>query len=97
MTVTEAVTIAAECSERIPVIAGSAIRIPQASGNNHYRFQFDDKLCGNHTVDTQVGDERIRTFTMSVWVNPSVSNGDIMGAGTVSILCWIRFFCRAFD
>lgn len=80
MTVTEAVTIAAECSERIPVIAGSAIRIPQTDGNNHYRFQFDDKLCGNHTVDTQVGDERIRTFTMSVWVNPSVSNGDIMGA-----------------
>lgn len=62
-----------------PVAVSSAIRIPQMSGNYHYRFQFDDMLCGEHTVGTTDNDERIRTFTMSAWIKPSVTDGDIMG------------------
>ena len=62
-----------------PVAVSSAIRIPQMSGNYHYRFQFDDMLCGEHTIGTTDNDERIRTFTMSAWIKPSVTDGDIMG------------------
>lgn len=80
MTVTGAITIAAECSVKLPEVISSAIRIPQTGGGYHYRFQFDDKLCGNHTADSQVNDERMTTFTMSAWVKPSVSSGDILGA-----------------
>ena len=60
------------------VAVSSAIRIPQMSGNYHYRFQFDDMLCGEHTIGTTDNDERIRTFTMSAWIKPSVTDGDII-------------------
>ncbi|WP_455497358.1 InlB B-repeat-containing protein, partial [Coprobacter sp.] len=77
--VTTAITIVSECSEIPPVVSSSAIRIPAKNGNNHYMFRFDDQLLGNHTGGSSNNDQRIRTFTMSAWVNPSTTEGDVMG------------------
>lgn len=76
----ENLTVVAAFGKKTTTITGSAIRIPRRVGYlNHYMFRFDDKLLGDHTNGSSSGDNRIRTFTMSAWVNPSTTSGDILG------------------
>lgn len=76
----ENLTVVAAFGKKTTTITGSAIRIPRRVGSlNHYMFRFDDKLLGDHTNGSSSGDNRIRTFTMSAWVNPATTSGDILG------------------
>ena len=76
----EDLTVVATFSKQsTPVVASSAIHIPEKSGNNHYMFRFDDQLLGSHTNGSTDNDQRIRTFTMSAWVKTAGTTGDILG------------------
>lgn len=59
----EDLTVVATFSKQsTPVVASSAIHIPEKSGNNHYMFRFDDQLLGSHTNGSTDNDQRIRHF-----------------------------------
>lgn len=66
----------------VPGIAqgnNTAINIPGKSGSNYFQFRFSDSALGTHTVGDATVDSRTKTFTMSVWIKASTTNGDIMG------------------
>ncbi len=67
-----------------------AVLVPEANGNLHYQFRFDDIVLGEHENGTNNqwndgnptgSDHRARNFTMSAWVKAVSSQGSVMGHG----------------
>lgn len=87
-TVTEDVAITVAFSKEPAKATAKAIHIPTNSGNTQYQFRFDDLVLGEHKNGTNnnwsngivdKGDYRARNFTMSAWVRPLNSTGDLFG------------------
>lgn len=86
--VTSDVTITVAFNEK-PVIAPKAIHVPVINGNTKHQFRFDDIVLGEHQNGTNNqwengavvnrGDHRARNFTMSVWIKPLNSTGELFG------------------
>lgn len=87
-TVTEDVAITVAFSKEPAKATAKAIHIPTNSGKTQYQFRFDDLVLGEHKNGTNnnwsngivdKGDYRARNFTMSAWVRPLNSTGDLFG------------------
>ena len=65
----------------------TALYLPSNTGVYKYMFRFDDALLGAHqdrnntdpTTGHDQGDYRSRNITMSAWVNPQSTTGDLFG------------------
>ncbi|MEG1685406.1 MAG: LamG-like jellyroll fold domain-containing protein [Bacteroides sp.] len=58
----------------------TAIDMPAPNSGKHYQFRFSDRVLGNYTAEgTLAQDSRKKTITMSAWVKPTSTGGDILG------------------
>lgn len=88
-TVTDNAVITVAFIEESVEVVSKAIHVPARSGNIGYQFRFDDIVLGEHTNGTNnawengavvnKGDNRARNFTMSVWVKPLNTVGELFG------------------
>lgn len=88
-TVTDNAVITVAFIEEPVEVVSKAIHVPARSGNIGYQFRFDDIVLGEHTNGTNnawengavvnKGDNRARNFTMSVWVKPLNTVGELFG------------------